>query len=50
MHAIIAELFLQLTKELSAYLAQVLPKLSENWWKDHVLAELSLWNPHACGS
>jgi len=41
MHGVIAELFSQLTKELCAYLAQALPKLSESWWQEHVLAELS---------
>jgi len=41
MHGVIAELFSQLTKEICAYLGYVLPKLSDNWWRDHVLAQLS---------
>ncbi len=41
MHGVIAELFSQLTKELCVYLGHVLPRLSDNWWKEHVLAQLS---------
>jgi len=41
MHGVLAELFSQLTKELCAYLGRVLPRLSDHWWKEHVLANLS---------
>lgn len=41
MHAIIAECFSQLTKELCAWLRQALPRLSDNWWQNHVLDQLS---------
>ncbi len=41
MHGIMAELFSQLTKEMCAYLERTLPKLSDDWWKNQVLAQLS---------
>ncbi len=41
MHAIIAECFSQLTKELCAWLGKILPQLSDNWWQTHVLEQLS---------
>jgi len=41
MHAIIAECFSQLTKELCAWLGKILPRLSDNWWQTHVLEQLS---------
>jgi len=41
MHGVIAELFSQLTKEICVYLGHVLPRLSDDWWKEHVLAQLS---------
>jgi len=36
-----AELFSALTRELRDFLERILPKLSDNWWQDYVLAELS---------
>lgn len=42
MHAIITDVFSQLTKELCACLGQVLPKLSSTWWQECVREKLSV--------
>jgi len=41
LHAIIAELFSLLTSEFRDYLDNTLPRISSDWWKDHVLSQLS---------
>jgi len=41
-HGVMSELFSALTRELRDFLERILPKLSDNWWQDYVLAELSL--------